>query len=82
MILLDKFNQNVSSIMEKMGVTKSELFKVSRKQTIVEARQLLFYKCKEDGMSITYIQKYLQDNGFDVGHSTIIHGINKINSLV
>ncbi len=82
MIKLDKFNKNVSYILENMGLSKSELFKTSKKQTIVDARQILFYVCKQDGMSISYIQKYLKDNGFDVEHSTIIHGINKITGLV
>ena len=82
MIKLDKFNKNVSYILENMGLSKSELFKTSKKQAIVDARQILFYVCKQDGMSISYIQKYLKDNGFDVEHSTIIHGINKITGLV
>ena len=79
---LDKFNKNVSSIIEKTGLSKNELFRHSKKQTIVDARQILFYKCKEDGLKITYIQKYLKDNGFDVEHSTIIYGIKKITNLL
>ncbi len=82
MIKQDQFNKNVSSILEKMGVEKRELFKHSRKQHLVDARQILFYKCKEDGMKITYIHKYLKDNGFEVEHSTIIYGINKIKRLI
>ena len=33
-------------------------------------------------MRITYIQQYMSDNGYDINHSSIIHGINQVQEKI
>jgi chromosomal replication initiation ATPase DnaA len=82
MIKENDFNRNVDLISHKVGLPKRELFIKSRRQDIVDARQLLFWKCFKDGITISYIQRYLSRNGLDLEHSTIIYGINKVKELM
>jgi len=54
------------------------LFVKSKRRDIVDARHLLYFLCSERPMRIRYIQQYMEENGYKVGHSTIIHGIKQI----
>ena len=48
----------------------------------VDARHLLYYLCSKRPMRITYIQKYMKANGYNINHSSIIHGINVMKKLM
>ena len=76
------FKEITKKVMSKTKVTKSDLFTATKKQDIVDARQMLFWLCRDAGISISYIQKYVINNGLSITHSTIIHGINRMSSMM
>ena len=78
----DVFNQYVDRVTNLFGIEKEELFSKSKKRNLVDARQLLYYLCSKRPIQVTYIQKYMKDNGYNVCHSVIIHGINVMNKKV
>lgn len=78
----DVFNQYIERVSNLFSITKEELFSKSKKRNLVDARQLVYYLCSKRPIQITYIQKYMSDNGYSVSHSSIIHGINVMNRKV
>lgn len=72
----DIFNQYVERITNRFGIKREELFSKSKKRELVDARHLLYYMCVKRPMRINYIQRYMADNGYDIQHSSIIHGVN------
>lgn len=78
----DVFNQYVDRVLDLFNITKEEFFSKSKKRNLVDARQLVYYLCAERPMQITYIQKFMYDNGYKVVHSVIVHGINAMKQRV
>jgi len=68
--------------MSKTKVAKNDLFTATKKQDIVDARQMLFWLCRDAGISVSYIQKYVKHNGLSITHSTIIHGVNRMSTIM
>jgi chromosomal replication initiation ATPase DnaA len=60
------------------GISKEELFSKTRIRNIVDARYLLYYMCSTRPMQLTYIQKFLKEEGYDSKHPPLIHGINVV----
>jgi len=58
------------------------LFAKNKKRDSVDARQMLYFLSRERPIRISYIQKFMEDNGHRVTHSTIIHGYNKAKQFV
>jgi hypothetical protein len=71
----DVFNQYVDRIVEFFSIDKQELFSKCKKRELVDARHLLYYLCFCRPMKKKYIENYMRENGYDVKHHTIIHGI-------
>lgn len=78
----DVFNQYVDRVINLFSITKKEFFSKSKKRNIVDARQLVYYLCSKRPIQITYIQKFMCDNGYDVVHSVIIHGVNVMSARI
>ena len=78
----DIFNQYVDRVVDLISITKDDIFSKSKKREIVDARHLLYYLCNKRPMTIVYIQKYMNANGYDIKHSSIIHGINSVSTRV
>jgi chromosomal replication initiator protein len=76
------FNQYVDKVINLFGISRDDLFSKSKKRNLVDARQLLYYLCSKRNIQVTYIQKYILENGYDTVHSTIIHGIAVVESKV
>ena len=72
------FSGYVSYVCNVYSISPVDLFVKSKRRDIVDARHLLYFLCSERPMRIRYIQQYMEDNGYKVGHSTIIHGIKQI----
>ena len=70
------FNLYAKRVGELYNLSPEELFKKSKTRECVDARHLLYYLCSKRPMRITYIQKYMKENGYTINHSSIIHGIN------
>lgn len=78
----DVFNQYVDRVSYLFNINKEDLFIKSKKREIVDARQLVYYLCAKRPMRISYIQKYFKENGYDISHTSILHGIKIMNERV
>lgn len=78
----DVFNQYVERVTTLFNITKEEFFSRTKKRNIVDSRQLVYYLCFKRSIQITYIQKYMVDNGLNVVHSVVIHGIKRMNNRI
>jgi chromosomal replication initiation ATPase DnaA len=76
----DVFNQYVDRVTELFKIEKAELFTKSKKQELVDARHLLYYLCVNRPMKLIYIEKYMAENGYNIKHNSIIHGVNSVES--
>jgi chromosomal replication initiation ATPase DnaA len=65
----------VDRVASIFNITREDVFSKSKKRTYVDARYLIFYLCAKRPMQITYIQKYMNEAGFEIKHPSIIHGI-------
>lgn len=74
----DVFNQYVERVADLFSVSREEIFSKSKKRELVDARHLVYYLCAKRPMSISYIQKYMNEAGYVIQHSSIIHGINSV----
>lgn len=69
-------------IVELFRVSKKDFFSKTKKKELVDARQLLYFIAKDRQINVVYIQDYMIENGHDICHSTIIHGINNVRDKV
>lgn len=74
----DVFNQYVERVRDLFEVTEEEFFSKSKKRYIVDARYLVYYMCSKRPMKISYIQKYMSENGYTTIHSSVIVGIKSV----
>ena len=72
----DIFNEYVEKIAYLFRIKKEDIFFKSKIQEYVDARHLLYYLCSVRPMRVTTIKVYMQENGYDTSHSTIIRGID------
>lgn len=79
---VDIFNQYVDRITELFGISKESLFSKSKERECVDARYLLYYVCFKRPMNVSYVQKYMNDNGYNTKHTTILYGIRAVEKRV
>lgn len=72
----DVFNQYVDKVVNLFKIERDLLFSKSKKRELVDARHLLYYLCAKRPMRVNYIQKYMAENGYEIQHSSVIHGIS------
>ena len=58
------------------------MFTKTKRREIVDARQMLYYLCMERPIRISYIQRFMEEAGLSVCHSTIIHGYKKAKEMI
>jgi chromosomal replication initiator protein len=78
----DVFNQYVERVANLFKIDKEDIFSKSKKREFVDARHLIYYLCAKRPMQITYIQKYMNESGYDIKHSSIIHGISAVEQKI
>jgi chromosomal replication initiation ATPase DnaA len=76
------FNEYLERVLNTFNITEEEIFTKSKRRDLVDARHLLYYLCYHRPMQIRYIQEYMEDYGYKVGHSSIIHGIEQVSDKV
>lgn len=76
------FDYYVNAIAKEFNISKTQMFKNSKKRDYVDARQMLYYACMERPMRLSYIKSYLKEYGYEVQHSTIIHGYKQAKILI
>ena len=75
------FNKYVDKICEAYYIDESELFTKDKRTDLADARHLLYYLSLEAPMTIAQLRKYMKDNDYNISHSSIYHGYNKIKLL-
>lgn len=78
----DIFNKYSIEIAKQFHLSLDKLFEKTKKREVVDARQMLYYLCMERPIRISYIQRFMEDNGYTVSHSTIIHGYKKAKQMI
>lgn len=72
------FEEYVHKVCGIFNLSTKELMSKVKRRDIVDARHLLYFLCYKRPMQIRYIQEYMGKNGYEVGHSSIIHGIAQV----
>ncbi len=78
----DVFNQYVERVADLFSISKEDIFSKSKKREFVDARHLVYYLCAKRPMQITYIHKFMNEAGYDIKHSSIIHGIAAVEQRI
>ena len=76
------FDSYTKAIAKQFHLTLDEIFENSKKRHIVDARQMLYYACMERPIRLSYIKKFLEEYGYEVQHSTILHGYKQAKDLI
>jgi chromosomal replication initiation ATPase DnaA len=76
------FKEYLERVLNTFNITQEDIFTKSKRRDLVDARHLLYYLCYHRPMQIRYIQEYMEDYGYKVGHSSIIHGIEQVSDKV
>ena len=71
------FEHYARKVADAQGITPQELYIKCKSRWLVDGRYMLYYLCYMRPMQITYIQRNMAENGYEVSHSTIIHGIKQ-----
>ena len=76
------FDAYALAIAKQFHLTLDQMFTKTKRREIVDARQMLYYLCMERPIRISYIQRFMEEAGLSVCHSTIIHGYKKAKELI
>jgi len=76
------FDSYANAVAKQFHLTLDQMFSKDRRRDIVDARQMLYFICMERPIRLSYIQRFMLENGCEVTHSTIIHGYKRAKDLV
>jgi len=76
------FDTYANAVAKQFHLTLDQMFSKSQRRDIVDARQMLYFICMERPIRLSYIQRFMEENGCDVTHSTIIHGYKRAKQLI
>ena len=79
---LNIFNDYVTEVANLYNIEEEKIFEKSKERGIVDARHLLYYLCYYRPMKLKYIQDYMGQRGYEIGHSSIIHGIQAVHKAM
>jgi chromosomal replication initiation ATPase DnaA len=77
--IFDKYSQAVA---KQFHLTLDEMFSKTKRQDIVEARQILYYLCKERPMRVSLIRQLLQEKGYNITHNNVTYGYNQAKKMI
>lgn len=72
----------VKIVLKRFYITEKEFFKKNKSRRFSNARYLFYYLCRDRDISVVDIQLFMSDNGYDIPHTTILHGANVMKSRV
>lgn len=72
------FKKYADKISDIYDISLKSLFKKNKTREVVDARQMLYYLCYQRNMKIVQIQSFMEEQGYSISHSSIIHGINVV----
>ncbi len=73
--IFKSYADKISTVYE---IQLESLFEKSKKREVVDARQMLYYLCHQRNMKIVQIQSFMDEQGYSISHSSIIHGIKVV----
>jgi chromosomal replication initiation ATPase DnaA len=76
------FDAYAEAVAKQFHLTLDQMFTKTKRREIVDARQMLYYLCMERPIRISYIQRFMEENGHTLSHSTIIHGYKQAKDLI
>ncbi len=76
------FDAYAEAVAKQFHLTLDQMFTKTKRREIVDARQMLYYLCMERPIRISYIQRFMEENGHNISHSTIIHGYKKAKQMI
>ena len=79
---LNIFNDYVTEVANLYNIEEEKILEKSKERGIVDARHLLYYLCYYRPMKLKYIQDYMGQRGYEIGHSSIIHGIQSVHKAM
>jgi chromosomal replication initiation ATPase DnaA len=74
----DVINQYDKRDTDLFGISKEDLFSKVKKRDIVDARQMLYYLCYTRPIQISYIIKYMGENGYHIHYMSVMNGIKVV----
>ncbi len=76
------FKKYADAVAKQFHLELDQMFSKNRRRDIVDARQMLYYLCMERPIRVSYIQRFMAEQGCEVYHSTILHGYKKAKELI
>lgn len=76
------FEKYAKEVAKAFHLEMDSMFEKSKRRHQVDARQILYLLCMERPIRLTFIKSYLEDHGYDVPMSTILHGYERARDLV
>ena len=76
------FNKYAEAISKQFHLSLKEMFTKTKQRNVVDARQMLYWLCLERPIRISYLKSFMEEIGYSVSHSTIIHGYRQAKKLI
>jgi len=76
------FEKYAKAVAKAFHLEMDSMFEKSKRRNQVDARQILYLLCMERPIRLTFIKSYLEDHGYDVPMSSILHGYERAKKLV
>lgn len=73
----DIFDKYASNVADEFGIPRDLLFVKTKERNYTNARHMLYYLCSIRPIKTSSIMTYMGMNGYEIGHSSIIYGINQ-----
>jgi chromosomal replication initiation ATPase DnaA len=64
----------VGVVLNRFYISEDEFFKKNKSRRLANARYLFYYLCRDRNIMIADIQRFMNENGYDVPHTTVIYG--------
>ncbi len=78
----DIFETYLNRVIRIMNIDKDVVFKRTKKRESTESRQILYWVCDQRPIQHIYIQKYMQEYGYNTELSEINYAINAVNKKI
>jgi len=79
MMKRNKFNKYFDIVSEAFGF---DILTDTRKRKYTDARFVLYYLCRENNIRLEEIQEFLQEKGYKVSNTNIVHGHRNVSAII
>lgn len=69
------FNEYAAKVAKLYGISEGELFSPDKSKSVVDARYMLMYLCKNRPMRVMVIKDMFEKRDLIMHHSTVVHGV-------